>query len=175
VLGANLGAFRRAAPQTLMDARGHVHGDDRVCPAARAHLIRQRSVVQVHLGAPHRMPLPPGATRFCRVLASEALTLIKGRTGLTAAHLGAVEWRSRELQLARRAAHRAGLRPRPSRPRTARCTGLDGSEEDVARMSRTGLAAPSQGRMRPPWPYNTKESHHDDPADGQRPYRCRRP
>ena len=43
------------------------------------------------------------------------------------------------------------------------------------RMSRTGLAAPSQGRMRPPWPYHTKETQHDDPADGQRPHRCRRP
>ena len=29
MLGANLGAFRRTAPQTVMDARGHVHGDDR--------------------------------------------------------------------------------------------------------------------------------------------------
>jgi hypothetical protein len=37
------------------------------------------------------------------------------------------------------------------------------------------LAAPSHGRMRPPWPYNTKETQHDDPADGQRPHRCRRP
>jgi hypothetical protein len=38
-----------------------------------------------------------------------------------------------------------------------------------------GLAAPSQERMRPPWPYNTKEIHDGDPADGQCPDRCRRP
>jgi hypothetical protein len=28
VPGANLGAFRRTAPQTVMDARGQFHGDD---------------------------------------------------------------------------------------------------------------------------------------------------
>jgi hypothetical protein len=44
-------------------------------------------------------------------------------------------------------------------------------DEDVE----NGLAAPSQGRMRPPWPDNSKETQHDDPADGQRPHRCRRP
>ena len=48
-------------------------------------------------------------------------------------------------------------------------------EEDLARIVENGLAASSQGRMRPPWPYNTKETQHDDPADGQRPHRCRRP
>ncbi len=48
-------------------------------------------------------------------------------------------------------------------------------EEDVAEDVENGLAAPSQGQMRPPWPYHTKEAQHDDPADGQRPHRCRRP
>jgi catechol 2,3-dioxygenase-like lactoylglutathione lyase family enzyme len=31
-------------------------------------------------------------------------------------------------------------------------------EEDVAEHVENGLAAPSQGRMRPPWPYHTKET-----------------
>jgi hypothetical protein len=52
LLGANLGAIHRLSLQTVMDAPGHVHGDDRADRAERAHLIRQRSVVQVHLGPP---------------------------------------------------------------------------------------------------------------------------
>jgi hypothetical protein len=41
-------------------------------------------------------------------------------------------------------------------------------EEDVAEDVETGLAAPSQGQMRPPWPYHTKETQHDEvsAADG---------
>jgi hypothetical protein len=35
------------------------------------------------------------------------------------------------------------------------------------------VAASSQEWMWPPWPGNTEESQHDDPADGQRPHRCR--
>jgi len=31
-------------------------------------------------------------------------------------------------------------------------------EEDVAEDVETGLAAPSQGQMRPPWPHHTKET-----------------
>jgi hypothetical protein len=54
-----------------------------------------------------------------------------------------------------------------------RSAGLTVPEEDVAKDVENGLAVPSQGRMQPPRPYNTKESQHDDPADGQRPHRCR--
>jgi hypothetical protein len=52
IVGANLGAFRQPCPQTVMDTHGHVYGDDRENSADRVHLIRQRSVVQVHLGPP---------------------------------------------------------------------------------------------------------------------------
>jgi hypothetical protein len=48
IVGANLGAFRQTCPQIVMDTHGHVYGDDRENSADRVHLIRQRSVVQVH-------------------------------------------------------------------------------------------------------------------------------
>ncbi len=35
-------------------------------------------------------------------------------------------------------------------------------EEDVAEDVETGLAAPSQGQMRTPWPHHTKETQHDE-------------
>ena len=40
---ANLGAFDRAASQTVMDARGQACGEHRATCAHRAHLIRPRS------------------------------------------------------------------------------------------------------------------------------------
>jgi hypothetical protein len=44
MLGANLGAIRRLSLQTVMDAPGHIHSDDRARRAERAHLIRQGSI-----------------------------------------------------------------------------------------------------------------------------------
>jgi hypothetical protein len=51
MLGANLGAFRRIAPKTVMDALRHIHGNGLVSAAKQAPLIKQRSVVQIQFGA----------------------------------------------------------------------------------------------------------------------------
>ena len=59
----------------------------------------------------------------------------------------------------------AFLRQRPVRRSCGTC------RKDVE----NGVAAASRGRMRPPRPYDTEETQHDDSADGQRPHRCRRP
>ena len=51
----------------------------------RAYLIRQRSVVQVHLGPPARIPLPPGATLRSQAVTSLTASAARGTRGLTVA------------------------------------------------------------------------------------------
>jgi hypothetical protein len=46
------------------------------------------------------------------------------------------------------------------------CAASGGSRRRCGEDVETSPAAPSQGQMRPPWPHHTKETQHDDPADG---------
>jgi hypothetical protein len=67
--------------------------------------------------------------------------------------------------------------PRPHRPVRGSMCGSDcaasgGIRRRCGEDVETGLAAPSQGQMRPPWPHHTKETQHDEvPASQALPRR----
>jgi hypothetical protein len=78
ILGANLGALGRTAPLTVMDARGHVHGDDRVRGAEWVTPDKAEVSGQVDL-RPSLEPLVSPTSTFTITLDStRCLAMVRG-------------------------------------------------------------------------------------------------
>jgi hypothetical protein len=108
---------------TTMDSPGGSYAADRPRYVGRASLIRQRSVVQVHLGSTRTNPTPTRSDGLGPPSRHASAEGPRGQAGLTTGPSVAARPRRRRPDRLHRVGRPAGRPPRPHRPRTVRRTG----------------------------------------------------